>query len=217
MKLKFPILFSALVALSVTACKQKETAAVETTSKGVTIPDSVLVDVTTAREYVKNYASHAGYVDQTEEEIRARVPKKPDTRCVWFSKDRLKQMLNQLEKEDGDGVRFYMITYNNKYDTTTTDKKRPAPPKKYWGYNTLLMVSTRPVDTKEGILHFDYYKDIVKQESSASKTVNKDNPGFIVTFVPENRGELCPPPSNCVSIGATLLLDTLPKIVSLPK
>ncbi|WP_152620266.1 hypothetical protein [Pedobacter lusitanus] len=211
MKLKFPILFTALIAVSVAACQQKETAKVETTGQDVAIPDSVLVDVRTAKEYVQNYAPHAGYVDQTEEEVSARAPKKPDTRCVWFSKERLRQMLNQLEQEKGDGVRFYMITYNKKYDTTLIGRKTPVPPKKYWGYNTLLMVSTKPVQTEDGILHFDYYENIVNQESIANKNTKVSKNGFIVTFVPENRGELCPPPSNCMSIGATLLIDTLKK------
>lgn len=208
MKLKLPILFTALIAVGVAACQQKETAAVAPDRKDVAIPDSVLVDVNTAREYVRNYAPHAGYVDQTAEEIKARAPKKPDTRCVWFSKERLQQMLDQLENEKGDGVRFYMITYNRKYDTTLVGRQTPVPPKKYWGYNTLLMVSTRPVKSDEGILHFDYYKNTSDQENRAEKT---KSPGFIVTFVPENRGELCPPPSNCMAIGATLLPDTLRK------
>lgn len=207
MKLKLPVLFTALIAVGLAACQQKETAAVETTSKNLRVPDSVLVDERTAREYVHNYASHAGYVDQTVEEIKAKKPKKPDTRCVWFSKERLRQMLDQLEKEKGDGVRFYMITYNKKYDTALVGRKTPIPPKKYWGYNTLLMVSTKPVQSDEGILHFDYYENTVNEENAAKK----DKSGFIVTFFPENRGELCPPPSNCMAIGATLLPDTLHK------
>lgn len=207
MKLKFTILFTALIAVSVVACKQKETTAegATTTSKGAIIPDSVLVDVRTAREYVNNYASHAGFVDPTEEEERARKPKKPDTRCVWFSKTRLQQMLNKLEKEDGDGVRFYMITYNKKYDTTLVGRKTLVPEKKYWGYNTLLMVSTKPVKTGNEILHFDYYENMVNQQGVAQKNAKSEKPGFIVTFVPENRGELCPPPATCEFEGATLL------------
>lgn len=207
MKLKFTILFTALIAVAAVGCKQKETTAEEsaTASKGATIPDSVLVDVRTAKEYVDNYAPHAGYVEPTEEEVKARKPKKPDTRCVWFSKQRLKEMLNQLEQEDGDGVRFYMITYNKNYDTTLVGRKTPVPPKKYWGYNTLLMVSTKPVKTGDEILHFDYYNNVVNQEGAVQKNTKPEKPGFIVTFTPENRGELCPPPSDCFLIGATLL------------
>ncbi|MGY0037096.1 hypothetical protein [Pedobacter sp. NJ-S-72] len=182
MKLKFPILFTALIAVGVAACQQKETAAIEPASKDVTIPDSVLVDVNTAREYVKNYAPHAGYVDQTEEEVRAKAPKKPDTRCVWFSKQRLQQMLDQLENEKGDGVRFYMITYNKKYDTTLIGRQTPIPPKKYWGYNTLLMVSTRPVKSDEGILHFDYYGNNVNQENEVKKNSKNKKTRFYRNF-----------------------------------
>ncbi|MBB5620525.1 hypothetical protein HDE69_001574 [Pedobacter cryoconitis] len=206
MKLKFTILFTALIAVAAVGCKQKETTAKGTaTSKDLTIPDSVLVDVRTAREYVNNYAAHAGFVDPTEEEERERKPKKPDTRCVWFSKERLQQMLDKLEKEDGDGVRFYMSTYNKKYDTTLVGRKTLIPEKKYWGYNTLLMVSTKPVKTDNGILHFDYYENIVNEEDAVHKNEKSKKPGFIVTFVPENRGELCPPPATCATVGATLI------------
>ncbi|QNK63713.1 hypothetical protein H7F33_04230 [Pedobacter sp. PAMC26386] len=213
MKLKSPILFTALIAVSMIACKQNETTTAGTTSnKDVVIPDSVLVDESTAREYVKNYAPHAGYVDQTNEDVRARLPKKPDTRCVWFSKKRLQDMLDKLENEKGDGVRFYLITYNKKYDTTVVDKKKPIPQKEYWGYNTLLMVSTKPDHNKAGTpIHLDYYQNSDNQQLNAAKKQEKKSPGFIVTFVPENRGELCPPPADCSSIGATLLDNPLHK------
>ncbi|MBB6501551.1 hypothetical protein [Pedobacter cryoconitis] len=202
MKLKLSVLFTALIAIGAVACKQKEAADTQSTGtrRNASIPDSVLVDVKTAKHYVKNYAPHAGYVDQTEEDVRARRPKKPDTRCVWFSKQRLQEMLNQLDEENGDGVRFYMITYDNKYDTTEV-AKTPYPEKKYWGYNTLLMVSTREVKDNGNTLHYDYYtNDFVKHSDARQK-----RPGFIITFVPENRGELCPPPANCAEVGATLL------------
>lgn len=200
MKLKSTLLFVALITLSAAACKQNDSASGDGHSIG-TIPDSVTVDLAVAKKYVANYASHAGHPDQTEEEIAQRKPKKPDTRAIWFDKLRLQQMLAQLEQEGGDGVRFYLITYNNKYDTTVKHKK-PIPPVKYWGYNTLLMVSTKDSTINGKPVHADYYTNTVAGTEIKGKTKKK---GFIVTFEPENRGELCPPPANCKDEGATLI------------
>jgi hypothetical protein len=162
------------------------------------IPDSVKVSVEVAKHYVKNYASHAGYVDSAAAGDETGKRKKPDTRCIWFSKERLSQLLCQLEKEEGDGVRFYIMTYN---DTYTPDEKkyRPIPPPDHWGYNTLLMVSTKDSTAKGKVYHRDYYTDINAKMKTAAK------PGFIVDLVPENRGEICPPPTNCEDTGATLI------------
>ena len=159
------------------------------------ITESDQVDLKTARRYVKNYEVHAGYVDDEKEP----GVKKPDTRCIWFSKERLQAMLGKLDKEGGDGVRFYLIAYDKKYDTTATGKNRPVPPPPaYWGYNTLLMVSTKDSAANNAVLHRDYFTD----GPAAAQAKQR---GFIVTFVPENRGELCPPPANCSDDGALLL------------
>jgi hypothetical protein len=165
------------------------------------IPDSVKVPVEVAKQYVSNYALHAGYVDSAAGGKELAKPGRPDTRCIWFSKQRLAQLLQQLEKEDGDGVRFYIMTYNGAY-TSADEKYRPVPPPPYWGYNSLLMVSTRDSTLKNGrVLHRDYYSDLNMRTTIAQK------PGFIVGLVPENRGEICPPPSRCDSTGALLLTN----------
>lgn len=200
MKLNFTFLFAVLITLSTASCKQNESAS-GIDNAADTIPDSVTVDLKTARRYVANYAPHAGNPDQTEREIAEKVPKKPDTRAIWFDKKRLQQMLAQLEKEKGDGVRFYLITYDNTYDTTKKSDK-PVPPSKYWGYNTLLMVSTKDSLINGKKVHADYYTDTVVGGEPKSKTKKR---GFIVTYVPENRGELCPPPASCKDEGADLL------------
>ena len=198
MKLKSTLLFAALITLSAAACKQNDSTSGDHFG---TIPDSVTVDLAVAKKYVANYASHAGHPDQTEEETAQKKPKKPDTRAIWFDKLRLQQMLAQLEKEGGDGVRFYLITYDNKYDTTIKHKK-PIPPAKYWGYNTLLMVSTKDSTINGKPVHADYYTNTVVDGEARAKNKKK---GFIVTFEPENRGELCPPPAKCQDEGATLI------------
>lgn len=202
MTFKSTLLFASLISLSAVSCKQ--TASVTGTENlGDTVPDTVIVDMKTAKEYVYNYSSHAGYVDQTPEEIAQKKQKKPDTRAIWFSKERLQQMLAQLEKEKGSGVRFYLITYNNSYDPAQK-YKTPPPPEKYWGYNTLMMVSTRDSLVNKDLIHFDYYTDRTVGAEVKGKVKNK---GFIVTYTPENRGEICPPPANCNDDGATLITD----------
>jgi len=166
------------------------------TKEAAVIPDSVKVSVEVAKHYVKNYASHAGYVDSTAASARG-ITTQPETRCIWFSKARLSQLLCQLEKEEGDGIRFYLMTYNDTY--APDDKKfRPIPPPDHWGYNTLLMVSTKDSTIKGQSYHWDYYSEMDTKLSGVK-------PGFIIDLVPENRGEICPPPSNCQDTGATLI------------
>lgn len=212
MKLKFTFLFPLLIVIAATSCKQKGSDGSQA-SGGTAIPDSVLVPVAEAKLYVKNYAAHAGYVDDSTDVVGIGggkpVRKKPDTRCIWFSKERLTSMLKQLESEGGTGVRFYLATYNKKYIPGPNERGGHHPPKPYWGYNTLIMVSTKDttvqISPKESLLiHKDYYKDLNPNLMSSS---NKSKKGFIVGFEPENRGELCPPPENCFVVGATLLPD----------
>jgi hypothetical protein len=115
--------------------------------------------------------------------------KKSNTRCIWFSIDRLDSLVKKIKKEKGDGIRFYLAAYNKKYDP----KGLITPPKDYWGHSTLIMVSTY-LDKASGN-HNDYYKGSPLANGSG---------GGIFTTTPENRGELCPPPVTCKSIGATL-------------
>ncbi|HEY9194607.1 MAG TPA: hypothetical protein VIM77_00020, partial [Mucilaginibacter sp.] len=88
---------------------------------------------------------------------------------------------------------FYYSTYDSTYKASF---KGHIPARQYWGYNTLIMVSTKD-SLKQ--FHQDYYY--------ARPTGNPTGvaQGFIVNTVPENRGEQCPPPANCYSIGATLI------------
>ena len=107
------------------------------------------------------------------------------------TEDATEEKQNQTEeKEHGDGIRFYLSTYDKEY---IGNKQPHQPERAYWGYNTLIMVSTQYINGN----HVDYYTNSV--------TSNPRGHGFIVMTVPENRGELCPPPANCKDIGATLL------------
>jgi hypothetical protein len=161
------------------------------------------LDYETAKLYVNNYSDRAGYVDSTagiSTEIDKRK-KRPQTRCVWFSTARLKNMIDSIEHEGGDGIRFYLATYSDQYPVKELKKDQPpAPEEPYWGHNTLLMVSTKldSASAKSTMpIHKDYYISIPGSNSQGKLH------GYMA--VPENRGQLCPPPSDCKGIGATLL------------
>jgi hypothetical protein len=172
---------TALVILFMSACTERQAPqnAVKTA-----IPDSDLLSYKVAKKYVQNYAPHAGVVKRLTKDSL------PDTRCIWFSAERLRALADQIEQEKGDGVRFYLSTYDKEY---IGNKQPHQPEKAYWGYNTLIMVSTQYINGN----HVDYYTNSIN--------ANPLGHGFIVMAVPENRGELCPPPANCKDIGATLL------------
>lgn len=196
MKLQKPLILMATIALGFTACKQKH----GNVNAKLTPPDSILnsdtVSYLTAKTYVNNYARHAGYVDSTVAggtDAKPRIIKMPDTRAIWFDTTRLRLMLDKIRAEGGDGIRFYLATY----DTSYSKKPHPGhiPERQYWGYNTLVMVSTRDSLHK---YHHDYYTNIGPAQHSKST-------GFLLIVDPENRGEICPPPHDCNSIGATLI------------
>src|ERR1700754_3675565 len=97
---------AALVILFMNACSEKHG------PKGggeSAIPDSDLLSYKTAKRYVQNYAPHAGIVKNLTSDTL------PDTRCIWFSAQRLRALADQVEKEHGDGVRFYLSTYDKQY------------------------------------------------------------------------------------------------------
>lgn len=106
-----------------------------------------------------------------------------DTRCIWFSLDQLESFVQRTRAEGGDGVRFYLAAYS--LDSISDFKILED----YRDHTTLVLVSTKPYGEKK---HVDYYKD-----------------GSLLSAIPENQGELCPPPSNCIEEGATLLEDSL--------
>lgn len=184
MKQPFKLSLIALTILVFISCEQEEISTFLSKKDTAENTESFKLDYQTAKRYVANYASHAGYVDQTASEAQLKIAKKPETRSVWFSKERLQSMLTQLENEKGDGVRFYMATYDN----------IPRPdaniPQEHLGFNTLVVVSTKDSVVGTQTFHRDFYSTL-----DAVSTV-----GFV-----ENRGELCPPPADCFEIGATLI------------
>jgi len=191
MKKKRDILaVAAIIVLFMNACTQRNGGSSGKTAERAAV-DSDTISYLEAKKYVANYGPRAGIVKRVSNvDNKVNVDTLPDTRCIWFSIDRLKALVDQIKKEKGDGIRFYLSTYDKVY---VGEKHPHQPPKDYWGYNTLIMVSTQYLDGN----HVDYYGNSI--------SANPRGPGFIVLADPENRGELCPPPANCKSIGATLL------------
>jgi hypothetical protein len=153
----------------------------------------------TARRLVKNFADRSHHRPRPilGDTLDGRLPDTlRDTRCVWFSLDRLDSLITQIKKdtvEGRKGIRFYFAAY----DKTTRNTDLPTKIE-YRCYSTLVMVSTRDsirrTTTGNDTLHFDYYNNKVPNRI-----------GAILTATPENQGELCPPPLNCFVDGATLL------------
>ncbi len=190
MNLKSKLIVLTAATFCLTACKQNSNTALK--SPGLK-DNADTLNLQVARNYVKNYAKNAGTIDSVFiDEGTTKIVKLPNTRAVWFSVERMKALVEKIEAEGGDGIRFYYATYDSVYDRT---RKNP-PPKSYWDHNTLIMVSTK--DSLK--YHRDYYNDRRVGHGNGKN-------GFIVGAFPENRGEMCPPPANCRSLGATLLID----------
>lgn len=200
MTIKKTAFYLAIATLAFTACQQKKTADTSTAANTVVL-DTLNLDTLSynvALNYVKNYAKHAGTVDSTITlQGKPIVKKNPNTRCVWFSAVRLRKLADSVLKEGGDGIRFYLATYDSLYTDQFAGHK---PNREYWGYNTLVMVSTK--DSLNHKFHQDYYKPKAKPGENGGT-----QEGFIIGTTPENRGEQCPPPLTCTKTGATLIKD----------
>jgi hypothetical protein len=180
--------YLAVVAVGFSACTSKDAK----TTDAVAVKDQLTYEV--AKRYVMNYERHAGVVDGSTIGPKGEAKTgDPNTRAVWFSAGRLDSLVATIKKEGGDGVRFYFATYD-KIGSVSQAKDKP-----HLGYNTLVMVSTYKDGTYKGdVIHRDYYTNKPGQ--------NGVKGGFIIGNPPENRGEMCPPPRACDSVGATLII-----------
>ncbi|RFZ91025.1 hypothetical protein D0C36_18960 [Mucilaginibacter conchicola] len=184
-----------LLAVALSACQNQH--ADLNTDTNFSDPDSLTYEL--AKKYVKNYEKRAGYIDSVYSEANVgKVKKLPDTRAIWFSADRLLKLANKVKSEGGDGIRFYLAAYDSVYSDSF--KGGHKPDRIYWNRNTLVMISTKDSTNKVGQkFHQDYYTD------KATANANAPARGFIVGNPPENRGEICPPPRECKTVGATLI------------
>ncbi|MBD1384684.1 hypothetical protein IDJ75_05290 [Mucilaginibacter rigui] len=201
MTIKNSVFLLTVTAIIFSACQNQhakddtKAEAPKLTAKQVIDTDSLSYE--RAKQYVKNYEKHAGTVDSNYSEANfTKTKKKPNTRCIWFSADRILALAQKIKDEGGDGIRFYLASYDTVYAAKFNGRK---PPRDYWGYNTLVMVSTKDsVNQVAEHFHRDYY-------TNGKVTPNKPATGFILGGVPENRGEICPPPKTCNTVGATLI------------
>lgn len=179
-KQRLSFVITVLIAIAAGACKPNTE-----TSANVQPLTGVISD-TTARRLVRNFTGRAHMFKNSQDKTKGYIY--PDTRSVWFSIGQLKALIDSIAAEKGDGVRFYLAAYDSlkKPDSKVSDK--------YLNYTTLVMVSTRPDSAKR--YHIDYYTS--RKDKSGKK-------GAIIMALPENQGELCPPPANCNAYGATLL------------
>ena len=187
MTIKHTLLLMAFAGFGLASCQTKTAEPAATDDKVGAIDTSSLLSLQDAKKYVGNYK--AGTVDSIKSDGK-HVPL-PNSRAIWFPKAKLLALLEAMKKENGDGVRFYFAAYDPKLGAPGGN----TPDPKYAGYNTLIMVSTIAKDTlgQKG-LHWDSY----------TKPGDK-RPLIMVGAGPENRGEMCPPPSNCPATGATLI------------
>ena len=181
------------VALMVTCLSACQSDPVGTTLNDTLLANEDTLSLETAKRYVKNYAKRAGTIDSSyiDDSGKMRVKKLENTRAVWFSISKLKALVERIESQGGDGIRFYYAAYDSTYSDSFKGHKPPMP---YWNRNTLVMVSTK--DSLS--YHRDYY---------AVKDGKEQEVGFSIA-PPENRGEQCPPPTDCYTIGATLIAPT---------
>jgi hypothetical protein len=188
MKIIKTLPYLAMVAFGIlVSCSQGNHAdTIKTTDFGVLDSDTVSVEV--AKAYVKNFGNHK----QNDSTMDIAGKRHPNTRCIWFSLKRLRTLIAKIDSGKGDGIRFYLATYDSTYKKGFPN----TPPVYYWNHNTLLMVSTYK-DKADTTIHRDFYNNGPPTGNGGT------NHGIIIMANPENRGELCPPPNPCT--GATLL------------
>ncbi|MES1226783.1 MAG: hypothetical protein ABUT20_65525, partial [Bacteroidota bacterium] len=174
------LLFITAVSIMLSACTSEKNNQPAISAGTALLKDTL--NISTAQRLVRNFDARAYHIKHGELE-------QLDTRCVWFSLDQLKALVANIEKEDGDGIRFYSAAYDKdkKEDVKMLDTA-------YLEHATLVMVSTRD--------SAGYHADYFHKPGAGGKEANK---GFIIMAVPENQGELCPPPVHCNLYGAKLL------------
>jgi hypothetical protein len=104
---------------------------------------------------------------------------KPDTKSIWYSKEHIQKLLEEIELAGGDGMRIYLGMYEATHE--------------YAGQTCLLINSTR----EKIIGDLIYREDVIleneadySQRSASTKDVFQPNNGLVKDF---NYGSPCPP------------------------
>lgn len=140
------------------------------------------IDSATAHLYVSDYTPYAGVA------VTEAGKKSPNTETVWLSLARLQYLVAKLDSEKSaygtDGLRIYFARYPKNDPDSIADR------------NTLVFISTKSAKNQNGdSIHLDYYTE---SKSGVKKGLGTP---------PENKGEICPPPAQCCTVGATLLCN----------
>jgi hypothetical protein len=124
-------------------------------------------------ERISNYS--------TKHDLLSTEIEKPDTRSVWYSKDHIIKLLEEIDLVEGDGLRVFLGSYESTHA-------------EYADQTCLLMVVTREQETENGTIH--------------ANVVLEDEPGFgdrsalprdIPSWIDNNKkrdfnhGSPCPP------------------------
>ena len=171
--------------------KNEETGKIETNTKADSSLAVEFDDITVpeAKAMVTSY--NPGTIPRPSASGGVMTPVS-NTRCVWFDIKSMATLIGQIVKEHGSGVRIYLGTYSK--GTTGYDSGGNAID--YSNLNTVVFVSTKDSIGIDNITyHSDYYKPL-------AHSLYKNS--FLVAN-PMNKGELCPPPAGCNTIGAYLL------------
>lgn len=163
-------------------------------SSSSTMPGLKPIPIKLAEHLVRNYgASNETPIDSNGQQ----VSNIPNTSAIWLNLDKLESLVIKLKSEGADGVNIYFATYG---DNVADESSYNAGLEKDYSYrNTIILVAGKesPTTNTNGV-KINYHLD------SFSK--NEPNGSAFTFFTdPVNKGELCPPPSPCCSIGATLL------------
>jgi len=131
----------------------------------------------TTAERIKSYTTH-------KHELLSNAISKQDTKNIWYSKEHITKLLEEIENAGGDGIRVYFGTYESTHE--------------YAGQTCLLMNATREYRKGDLIFHKDVIlenepdfaeRSVLPREMilfSGTDFLNQTNRDF-------NYGSPCPP------------------------
>jgi hypothetical protein len=138
---------------------------------------SFFIGSATTMERINDYLTH-------KHSLLSQVLGKPDTKSIWYSKEHIAKLLEEIENCNGDGLRIYFGSYESTHE--------------FAGQTCLLMNVTREKQNGTGLLHVDVKleeeenfsnrselsRDIINPD--AGNTTNESKKDY-------NFGSPCPP------------------------